>query len=368
MNIKTLTFTVLIFLIALNTGAAHASSESIPYQHRILQDIQQVLKKHEAAIEPNSVVITGGDSDMAEFEIKFDFVAGSGIDEGTLLDTITKKMSEAIFNLSPTETLTVGPVRYNSSETIEEISALHEQGDELATMRLAERYKGGRSVQKDMPKACLLYGEAFLNGLPDIYEDILDCMAEGYYTRLNANDAEEVIKIAAREYNYNVASFLGEHFYNGYYIQENKLRAKTLFEQAENDGIALNYLGIMYQDGEVVKKDLFKARQYFKDASAEGEPLAMYHLANSYISHESIGLELDLAYYWMRESALKEYPPAILEYAKMLLRNGAEYDPLESLIYFKKASEMGLEDANCYISEISVKLYKDEIDPEACAL
>ncbi|MBF7073980.1 sel1 repeat family protein [Glaciecola sp. MH2013] len=358
-------FYFLVLLVVCFFSAVSSASEVQKNNlEKLILDVERIVKEYELTVSSNDSYTGQSEGESGAWPLNIE--VDQGANNNTLIEDVSDKLLSLLFPPSPYFSFELGPTLYKSSETIEALEQLRTDGDALGTMRLAERYKSGRGVSKDMQRACKLYGEAFIKGLPDLYTDILDCMGSGYFTSINANSPEEVIKLAAEQYEYNVDSFLAEHLFNGLYVPLDKERAKSLFESAGSDGVALNYLGQMYRDGDFVTRDLKKARQYFIDGSIAGESLAMYNLALSYQYEDSIGLEPDLAMYWMRKSALEGYAFATMAYAQSLLKKGRFYDPLSALVFFKKASSFGIIEADCYINELTEHFYDTELDLSRC--
>ena len=73
---------------------------------------------------------------------------------------------------------------------------------------------------------------------------------------------------------------------------------------AEDNNIAMNQLGAMYNEGIIVAKDPEKAMYWYKEAADRGNPLAMCNLAYGYYYGTGVPQDYEKAYIYFTKSAV----------------------------------------------------------------
>lgn len=101
-------------------------------------------------------------------------------------------------------------------------------------------------------------------------------------------------------------------------------RAFQLFSGAaqKGDPQAAYYLGMMYQNGMAVSRNLQAAAHWLQFAANRQTPAAMYALAKLYLSGEGVKRDEQAARRWIEKAADLEYPEAVMAMA-IGLRDGS---------------------------------------------
>ena len=277
------------------------------------------------------------------------------------IDQALNYLSRAINNAKSESYGISSIVSFTTYDSTEENAVLEESainGDAQAAFRLAERYKRGLQVAQDDEKACYWYTQALISGFAEDYEEVFSCIQQGLVSDSPIHDPIQLFAYVAKRNNYNVASFVGEHFYLPYLVEQDLELAFNYFSIAgeQNDDISLNNLGVMHRDGVVKAVDIQKAHTYFERSAKLGLDIAMYHLALSFLAQPDIQNYQQQAFKWFAAAvAATGYPPATFELAKSYLFGiGTERDTTQALQHFIEAKDGGYNDATCYILAIQL--------------
>ncbi|WP_229257219.1 tetratricopeptide repeat protein [Duganella callida] len=110
-------------------------------------------------------------------------------------------------------------------------------------------------------------------------------------------------------------------------------RAFQLFSGAarKGDAQAAYYLGMMYQNGMAVARDLKAAARWLQFAADRQTPAAMYALAKLYLSGEGVKRDEQIARRWIEKAADLEYPEAVMAMAIGLRDGSMGFERNESL-------------------------------------
>ncbi|MYM83644.1 sel1 repeat family protein [Duganella sp. FT50W] len=101
-------------------------------------------------------------------------------------------------------------------------------------------------------------------------------------------------------------------------------RAFQLFSGAaqKGDPHAAYYLGMMYQNGMGVARDMKAAAHWLQFAASRQTPAAMYALAKLYLAGDGVKRDDIVARRWIEKAADLEYPEAVMAMA-IGLRDGS---------------------------------------------
>lgn len=101
-------------------------------------------------------------------------------------------------------------------------------------------------------------------------------------------------------------------------------RAFQLFSGAaqKGDPQAAYYLGMMYQNGMAVARDIKTAAHWLQFAASRQSPAAMYALAKLYLAGDGVKRDDQAARRWIEKAADLEYPEAVMAMA-IGLRDGS---------------------------------------------
>ncbi len=119
-----------------------------------------------------------------------------------------------------------------------------------------------------------------------------------------------LLREAADLGNPEAAAYLGGLYLDGRGTERNPKEALRLLERAaKRSGYAQWRLGTMYEEGIGAKQDRAKAITYYRSAADQGQPGALYRLAESQLDSDDPGKSAE-ALQWMTEAALGGYPEA----------------------------------------------------------
>ena len=82
---------------------------------------------------------------------------------------------------------------------------------------------------------------------------------------------------------------------------------------------ALNYLGVIYEEGKYIKRDIVKAIKYYSMASNQGFPSSQYALGLIYLKGKFVKKDIGMAIKLLQLSAKKEFRDAQLSLAHLYL-------------------------------------------------
>ncbi|WP_147820093.1 SEL1-like repeat protein [Salidesulfovibrio onnuriiensis] len=155
-----------------------------------------------------------------------------------------------------------------------------ESESDYARLKEAESLFWGRFGKIDYEKSLLLLDDIYYNFAADAGYIYGVAYSNGYGVEQSKEKAFKHFKLSALAGNassqYNVGIFL----YNGYGVQKDKKEALVWMEKAANKNLpkALTFMGYMYETGEIVGKDLTKAKEYYQKAVKLGDKRAQKRL------------------------------------------------------------------------------------------
>lgn len=282
-----------------------------------------------------------------------------------LFDTVSQDIYSSEANVTY-ESITTFDSNDNNSKLL--INA--QNGDANSAFRLAERYKSGREITKDIQQACYWYYQAIRLGLIDYYEELYQCIATDINMNIPLNNPEKLLAYIASANGYNIPSFIGEHYFLPHLVERDVNIAYRYFRIAaeDNDDIALNNLGVIYRDGLVGKPNLTQAHKYFERSANLGQVLAMHNLSLSFLNINDAVARQE-AFTWMEKSSnSREYPPSNFKLALFYLEGiGIDRNLPEANQLFLLAKDSGISEASCFIVGIHLiqsKLREDRIAGE----
>jgi len=135
-------------------------------------------------------------------------------------------------------------------------------------------------------------------------------------------------------------------------VPVNLPKAFKLFSGAagKGDPLAAYYLGMMYQSGMAVARDMKAAARWMQFAAEHENPAAMFALAKLYLAGEGVKRDEQIARRWIEKAADLEYPEAVMAMAIGLRDGSMGFDRNEALSErqmrlanrFRKSSDPGM--------------------------
>jgi hypothetical protein len=217
-----------------------------------------------------------------------------------------------------------------------------------------------KAAEKGSAAAHRLLGQIFENGLGDQTKN-LDKAVEHYAIAARGNDGQAQL-------------WLGNAFQTGYVkdsakdkkdvkdikpediaIAPNPAQSLQWYRLAAQNNVpqALYAVGVFYETGTVVDKDLTKAFALVQRAAQAGVVPAAYRLATYYQQGAGVGQDVVAAAGWYERAAKAGLPQAKLVYGAML-ENGVGMEPnvTAAASYYGDAAEAGLPQAMINLAQI----------------
>ncbi len=120
--------------------------------------------------------------------------------------------------------------------------------------------------------------------------------------------AAERAKVMAAKGHPRAQHVLGMLYQNGLGVEKDIKLAIYWLEKAAGQGLkeAESYLGHLYLDGKVVEKDVDKAEKWLLSAAKHGEREAQAHLGLMYLDDKTAKKDIRHAEIWLRAAALQD--------------------------------------------------------------
>jgi len=136
---------------------------------------------------------------------------------------------------------------------------------------------------------------------------------------------------------------VGLCYLNGSTVDKNEGKAVEYLEKAGENKFAQFYLAEMYENGKNKPKDLKKAFELYQKASDQGNLTAQIIVGNFYENGIVVTKDIVRAFKEYKTAADHHHPTGMLNVATCLkVGNGCTKDEKESLVYFHKAADEGL--------------------------
>lgn len=122
--------------------------------------------------------------------------------------------------------------------------------------------------------------------------------------------AQALLKPLAEGGNPRAQNALGMIYDRGMGVPRNLKEALRWYRKAAEQGyvLAQSYLGSMYATGEGVSKDSVEAARWYRKAAIKGNDFSQFNLALMYIKGEGVSQDYREAYQWIRKAAAQGYP------------------------------------------------------------
>ena len=120
--------------------------------------------------------------------------------------------------------------------------------------------------------------------------------------------------------------------------------ALSVYRRAADAGyaVAMNNLGIMYQNGNGVAKDVSEAIVWYQKAAAAGNSVGMYNLGAVYANGNGVSKDYTQAIAWYRKAADAGNPDGMNNLGVMFENGtGVSKDPTEAIAWYRKAADAG---------------------------
>lgn len=189
-------------------------------------------------------------------------------------------------------------------------------GDPEAQNSLGEIYLyGSDGVSEDDGVAVTLFKFAASKHLNGALINLGDCYYYGWGVAQNFTEALAWYRKAAEEGDDGAMVLVGLCYKNGEGTSKNYGLAVEWFTKAKNktnNAEAINYLGLIYEEGgDWIKQDKPKAVGYYKEAALSGLAAAQYNYGMSLICGEGVAKQLEKGLEWVHKAAEQDFQLAV---------------------------------------------------------
>ncbi len=151
--------------------------------------------------------------------------------------------------------------------------------------------------------------------------------------------------------------------FNAYQLGDYAVAEREFRPLAERGDVLAQYkLGLMYNNGEGVRRDFDKAAMWFNGAAVQGYAPAQTNLGVMYEKGQGVTRNYGEAVSWYRHGAEQGNATAQYRLGRMyVLGRGVRRDYTEAVAWFKIAAAQGLEDAATARDAVAVRLSPQQL-------
>ncbi|MDO8355530.1 MAG: tetratricopeptide repeat protein [Nitrospirota bacterium] len=121
-------------------------------------------------------------------------------------------------------------------------------------------------------------------------------------------------------------------------------------------------LGVMYLEGEGVKRNYQTAAQWFRKSAEQGDEIAEFNLGLLYERGKGVPRDMSQAVYWYRWAAEGSHPDAQFRLARLYVTGkGVKRDTVEALVWLHLAARLGQEDALFHLARLAQQMTKAQV-------
>jgi TPR repeat protein len=161
------------------------------------------------------------------------------------------------------------------------------------------------------------------------------------------------IKMAAAKKHRGALRTLGVFYQKGYVVEKNIKKAITLLESAAElkDILALEVLAEIYYEGKITEKNSLKSVQYLIDAAAMGSSKALLMLANLYFNGDGIEKNNNTGFHFLEKAIQQGSVKAMLKMADIFSEGKITVKSLKvSYSFYQMAALKGNPDGMFHVS------------------
>ena len=240
--------------------------------------------------------------------------------------------------------------------SIKLVSELEEALDKQTRQKLIESFMeraevylyGWDGVEQDKDKAIEI-----LKSIADESAEAAKKLGEFYFLRNDAEAEKWFIK-AAEQGNKNVLGILGEMYYNGSIIPQDKAEAVKWYKKAAEAGDRdiLYDLAEMYYYGDGIPVNKKEAAKWYEKAAELGDYDAQFSLGTMYGEGDGIYKDISIAIKWYKKAAEQGHTYAMLNLGMIAFNGSTLIDKHTGIMWIKQAAEQGNIDAMCELGFI----------------
>ena len=262
----------------------------------------------------------------------------------------------------------------------ESVKVLADRGDIIAQSEIADIYKNGWGIEKDIDKAIEFLKKSAEGG----YGRSANEMGNIYYNNENYKEAARWYRLGAdlnndrAAYNlagmyrvgegvtqdyaeaakwYTKAAELGDSramnwiaffYYKGYGAKQDYEKAMEWWKKGaeEGNGNCANWVGDLYRDGEGVKQNYAEAIMWYSKGAELGDGYSMNQLGLRYDAGQGVEKDKVKAVYWFRKAAEAGYDWGMNNLGNMYRDGAGVYKDIEEARkWYQMAADLGNETA-----------------------
>ncbi len=326
---------LLLFTISIAVATADEPNSNVPAgntRERTAQhDIQGFWKKLDDVERSGGSLPKFFASVSPDVLSEWESLAGSGDDQAQyLLATYLRENAKSIQSRSERQHLAFQLFKSSAS-----------QGNGKAYAELGRHYEFGWGTDKKPKLAFDCFQKSANQGCWLGQFRLANAYCDGVSVEKNPTKTAELYLLAADQGHSASQAYLGEIYY-----QERKYEAAIrwlkIAAEADNQR-AQFYLGVCYDDGNGVSKDLKKSLDWFRRAAEQGERTSQFNLGIAYLNGEGVQKSIQTAESWFRKAAVQEHPGAMYQLGHMYYAGNLvlERDAESAVMWWQKASDEG---------------------------
>ena len=265
-------------------------------------------------------------------------------------------------NMAPNKSQVPEP---ESSEIVDTLRTLVEQGDSNGQWALAVLLHNGISMSKDSAEAVRLYRQSAEKGNPYAQNCLGDCYYSGHEVSKDLAEAVKWYRKSAVQGHVQGQRNLGYCYQNGFGVSKDGNEAFNWYRKSAEQGnpVAECDLGYCYEMGIGVSKDAYEAVKWYRKSAEKGNRYAQCNLGYCYEMGIGVSKDAYEAVKWYRKAAEQGDPRAIGCLGKCYQHGvGVSKDEYEAVKLYRQSAELGGSNAMCdlgYCYEQGIGVSKD---------
>ncbi len=166
---------------------------------------------------------------------------------------------------------------------------------------LAQMYRQGIAVKKNMATAINLYERAAKNGHTDAMLVLALLYEQGKDVKKSPTDSAKWYKMAADRGNPSAIFRLGVMYYTGEGVKEDHAEAFRYFKQAAERGQIAAWYNVAWLSltGDGTAQNADEAKKWFERSAMTGNADAQLNLGVMYANGNGVGASLEEAFFWL---------------------------------------------------------------------
>lgn len=237
-------------------------------------------------------------------------------------------------------------------KAIEWYSRAAEKGDDIAQNNL-----GSLLLESEESKEKFAAGRWFmssaLQGNANAQYNLANMYRKGEGIKRNMAEAARWYLLAALQGNMYAQNAMAYMYKEGLGVEQNKEKAIEWYRRAAEQGLQVSqfHLARLYEEAgkqsglsrEQRSSYFSSAAIWYYHAAKAGDPEAAYYLSDFYTRGRGVPQDLETAVQWLQRAVEEDYIPAKIELARFYQtgKGGLKKDPAQALKWYSEAAEKG---------------------------